>query len=137
MAQKGKFPNALNANREEKSSWIVDSGASDHMTGNPQLFQSYSPGNGNLSVRIADGTCSKVVGTGTIKVSKDIILHSVLLVPNLGCNLFSVSKLTRDLNCIAKFHSNICEVQELGSGKKIGNAELYGGLYILKVNNPS
>ena len=33
LAQKGTFLNALSVKKEQQSSWIVDSGASDHMTG--------------------------------------------------------------------------------------------------------
>lgn len=74
--------------------WIVDSGASDHMTGDKSLFHHYNPCYDGLSVKIADGTLSKVAGTGSVTLSEDIELKSVLHVPNLDCNLLSVSKLT-------------------------------------------
>ncbi|GAV70451.1 UBN2_3 domain-containing protein [Cephalotus follicularis] len=98
VAQKGMFSNALSVKAEKFKSWIVDSGASDHMTGNATLFNSYSPCSENYRVRIVDGTLSNVAGIGTIMVSKDIILNSILFVPKLTCNLLSISKFTRDCN---------------------------------------
>ncbi|PKA63925.1 Retrovirus-related Pol polyprotein from transposon TNT 1-94 [Apostasia shenzhenica] len=60
---------------------------------------------------------------------------SVLYVPKLDCNLLSISKLTRDLKCVTKFYSNLCDFQAVDSGKVIGSAEMHGGLYLLKENN--
>ena len=109
LAQKGNFLRALNVKRKKHSPWIVDSGASDHMTGDATILDNYSPCNGNLTVRIADGSLSKVAGTGSVVISKDLNLTSVLLVPNLDCNLLSISKLTQEKNCVTKFFKNGCE----------------------------
>ncbi|KAI9162379.1 hypothetical protein LWI28_026726 [Acer negundo] len=74
LAQKGNFLKALNVKREQYNPWIIDSGASDHMTGDAKIFKTYSTCHGNLSVRIADGSLSKVAGTGSIEISKDLTL---------------------------------------------------------------
>ncbi|RVX04977.1 Retrovirus-related Pol polyprotein from transposon TNT 1-94 [Vitis vinifera] len=66
------------------------------------------------------------------QLSRDLTLNSVLLVPNLDCNLLSISKLTKEKRCITNFSSAHCEFQDLDSGKTIGNAEECSGLYILK-----
>ncbi|RVW28120.1 Retrovirus-related Pol polyprotein from transposon TNT 1-94 [Vitis vinifera] len=58
--------------------WIVDTGASDHMTGDAAILQNYKPSNGHSSVHIADGSKSKIAGTGSIKLTKDLYLDSVL-----------------------------------------------------------
>ena len=136
LAQKGNFLSALNVKKEKLSPWIIDSGASDHMTGDEKFFSTYNPCYKNLTVRIADGSLSKVAGTGSVRVSKNITLDSVLLVPKLNCNLLSISKLTRDLNCVTKFGLNLCEFQVLDSRKTIGNAKMCSGLYLLEVNDP-
>ena len=111
--------------------WIVDTGASDHMTGDAAILQNYKPSNGHSSVHIADGSKSKIAGTGSIKLTKDLYLDSVLHVPNLDCNLLSISKLAHDLQCVTKFYPNSCVFQDLKSGKMIGSAELCSGLYLL------
>ena len=94
IAQKGIFSHALNVRQENHTTWIVDSGASDHMTGNLNVFHEYIPYHDNFSVRIADGTLSRVLGRGSVIISKDIILYFVLYVPKLDCNLLSISRLT-------------------------------------------
>ncbi|WJZ96545.1 hypothetical protein VitviT2T_015220 [Vitis vinifera] len=132
LAHKGNFLSAFTAGKKRKKPWIVDSGASDHMTGDATIFDTYSSCPNNLTVRIADGSLSKVVGTGSVVLSRDLTLNSVLLVPNLDCNLLSISKLTKEKRRITNFSSTHCEFQDLDSGKTIGNAEECSGLYILK-----
>ncbi|KAJ9682590.1 hypothetical protein PVL29_018499 [Vitis rotundifolia] len=83
--------------------WIIDSGASNHMTDAHHLFSIYSPYAGNLKVKIADGTLSPVAGKGSIRISESITLNPILDVPNLSCNLLSISQLTKKSNCSAKF----------------------------------
>lgn len=86
----------------------------------------------NLSVRIANGSLSKVVGIGSVQISPNLTLKSVLHVPMIDCNLISIGKLTRDNHCHANFSPNVCVFQELGSKKKIGSAEMCSGLLPLK-----
>ena len=88
--------------------WIIDSSAFDHMIDAYHLFSTYSPCAGNLKVKIADGTLSPVVGKGSIRISKSITLNPVLHVFNSSCNLLSISQLTKQSNCSAKFLSSHC-----------------------------
>ena len=71
--------------------WIIDSGASDHMTDAHHLFSTYSPCVGNLKVKIADGVLLPIAGKGSIRISESITLNPVLHVPKVSCNLLSVS----------------------------------------------
>ena len=132
-AMNGNHPVALFVNKRPNT-WILDSGASDHMTGNANIFsdfQSYTADE-HHSVKIADGTSSNVKGLGSIRLNKNLTLDSVLYVPKLNCNLLSISKFTRDLNCETKFYPNMCVFQDLDSGKMIGSAKMCSGLYILQ-----
>ena len=131
MAQQGNSYTALSV-KKNTMQWIVDLGASDHMTGDVIALSEYRQAARGTSVRIADGTYSDVMGIGSVIISKEIKLNSVLFVPNLDYNLLSISKLTKDLNCITKFSSNMCEFQALNSGKTIGNTEMSAGLYLLR-----
>ncbi|XP_062075281.1 uncharacterized protein LOC133779323 [Humulus lupulus] len=70
VAHSGNFSSTSN------TPWIIDSGATDHMTGLPHLFDTYSPCSTKSSVTIANGTHSPIVGIGTIKLSADLILKS-------------------------------------------------------------
>lgn len=94
---------ALQVIQTPHNRWIVDSGASDHMTGDRSLFSFLSKYSHESTVRIADGSCSRVDGIGTITISPSLVLNSVLYVTKLDCNLLSVNKLSSDLNCEVKF----------------------------------
>ena len=107
------------------------------MTGIASLFQKYSPHSEGFIVRTADGSISKIAGIRSIALSKDLVLKSILLVPKLTSNLLSISKITRDLNCVTNFYQMHCEFQDLESRRTIGDAKENAGLYTLEVpNNP-
>ncbi|KAF7810716.1 Retrovirus-related Pol polyprotein from transposon RE1 [Senna tora] len=130
IAQSGTS-SAMTISKTSNDSWIVDSGASDHMTGNAFLFTDLAPCKSCLLVKIADGTTVHVLGIGSIHLSDTLTLLNVLHVPTLTFNLLSVSKLTRDNHCSAHFKSHACVFQNLTSGKMIGNVEECNGLYLL------
>ena len=90
-------PNACLVSSSPK--WVIDSGATDHMTGNPSLLSNFQPHKSITPVTLADGSTSSVIGSGTTKPTSSLHLSSVLSLPQLSFNLISVSKLTRALNC--------------------------------------
>ena len=47
-------------------------------------------------VKVVDGTFSSIIGQGIASITTSLTLQNVLHVPNLSCNLFSVSKITKD-----------------------------------------
>ena len=129
IAQKGICSKALNA-FSKSNSWIINSSTSDHMTGDITLFHSYQHCSESYKIKIADGSYSWVVGKGSVILPNSFRLLSVLHVPKLTCNLLSISKVTKNLNCVTKFFPNHCEFQEMETGKMIGCAWEHEGLYI-------
>ena len=87
MAEQGNSFTVLGARVQDVKPWIVDSGASDHMTGDLNSYEDYKAYSGGKTVRIADGSVSPVAGIGSVIISKDIRLNSVLFVPKLDYNL--------------------------------------------------
>ena len=126
IAQSGNH-SALTSLVHSKEPWIIDSGASNHMTGGSNFFL-LCPS--STKIKIANGPLSSIAGIGSIGVPKDLILHSVLHVLALKCNLLSISKITRDNNCVTNFHSSMC--QFLSLGRTIGSARIHEGLYYLE-----
>ena len=122
LAQKGALLTALIGVTKEPKPWIIDFGATDHMTSCAKLFSSYTPSPGNVKVKIAYGSLSTVASTGSIEICPNIVLNSVLHVPKLSYNLISISKLTREQNCIASFSQYFYDFQDRISGKRIGKA---------------
>ena len=84
--------------RYGKDDWIVDSGASRHMTPNRGLLISYREFATPERVRLGDGRTLEVLGSGKVKVRmllacgnhRESVMIGVLYVPKLACNLFSV-----------------------------------------------
>lgn len=85
------------------NSWIVDSGASDHMTYNKTLFCNYESFPVPKPVTIANGVPVHAHGQGTIYLTSTLTLHNVLFVPKLNFNLISVGNLMFDNNCLTLF----------------------------------
>ena len=98
------------------------------MTRSMNVLEDYDKCNSRINVWVADGKMSPAVGKGTVCLP-NMILKSVLYVPKLTYNLLSVSKLTKDMNCVVTFFSSHCEFQDRSSGKMIGIAEKKDGLY--------
>ncbi|KAK4285351.1 hypothetical protein QN277_002059 [Acacia crassicarpa] len=58
--------------------WIVDTGASDHMTLESRNFTSYSPLAGNNRIHTANNSSAPIAGTGTVPLTRDLKLDYVL-----------------------------------------------------------
>ncbi|KAK8270831.1 hypothetical protein V6Z12_D11G223000 [Gossypium hirsutum] len=102
--------------------------------GDSTLFHTYTPCHNKSRIRIADGSYSPVVGIGEVQMAKSFSLDKVLHVPNLSCNLLSISKLTTDEKVLAEFSAIGCVIQEQKSGRMIGTAKV-DGLYIWNKNS--
>ncbi|KAA0035089.1 Beta-galactosidase [Cucumis melo var. makuwa] len=94
-----------------KNPWILDSGATDHLT--------------------ADGSLAPIAGKGQIVPFDGFALQNVLHVPKLSYNLLSISKITHELHCKAIFLPESVYFQDMSSGRTIGTARHSRGLYIL------
>ena len=122
----------LNASSNEfRNTWILDFGATDHMTHNPNQFKTYLPCPSNRKIVVVDGTTTIVASIGDIQVTSNLVLKNVLRVPQLSTNLVALQKFTQDLRCRVIFYASFCEFQDQGSGRKIGLAKEHNGLYFL------
>ena len=112
--------------------WVLDSGASFHMTSNFSQLDSCQPISHPRSVQTADGTFCTVTHQGNL-VTSQFDVSDVSLVPKLSMNLISVGKLA-DLNCVIGFDDTSCFIQDrrtralLGTGHRLKSSS---GLYIL------
>nr|CAE03661.3 OSJNBa0042N22.2 [Oryza sativa Japonica Group]CAE76041.1 B1292H11.27 [Oryza sativa Japonica Group] len=94
-------PKAL-AYSSDGSSWLVDSGCTNHMTGERSMFTSLDEEGGSCeNIMFGDDGKGKVMGLGKIAISKNQSLSNVLLVNSLSYNLLSVSQLCKlGFNCL-------------------------------------
>ena len=119
------------------SKWVIDFGATDHMTCNSNLFTTFQSHSATSTVTLADGSTSCVLGSKTIHPTPLITLTSILSLPQFSFNLVSVSKLTRTLNCSISFFLDYCLIQDLSTKQVIGRGHESGGLNILETEVPT
>lgn len=76
-------------NMPTSGSWIIDFGATNHITTSSHHFVSYSPCPINKKISTVDGTLIIVVGQGDVVINLKFVLNNVLHVPKLSINLVS------------------------------------------------
>jgi hypothetical protein len=84
------------------SSWIIDSGCTNHMTEEKKMFTSYIKNRDSQDTIIfGDGNQGKVKGLGKIAITTEHWISNVFLVESLGYNLLSISQLCHlGYNCL-------------------------------------
>ena len=70
-----------------RGSWIIDTGASDHMTFDFKLFSNTTSLSNPVNVTLPDGSLKPVTLVGDIQLSPTLLLHNVLFVPDFKYNL--------------------------------------------------
>ncbi|RVW84276.1 Retrovirus-related Pol polyprotein from transposon RE1 [Vitis vinifera] len=111
--------------------WILDSGASDHLSGNKDLFSSITTTSTLPTVTLANGSQTVAKGIGLALPLPSLPLTSVLYTPECPFNLISISKITRTLNCSITFSDKFVTLQDRSTGKTIGIGRESQGLYHL------
>ncbi|KAK8964921.1 UDP-glucose:glycoprotein glucosyltransferase [Platanthera guangdongensis] len=119
------------------SEWIIDSGATDHMTGSASGFTPYTPLSGHDKVIVVNDSLSAIADKGTVTCSPDLSLSSVLHVLSFPRNLLSVSHLTISLNCSVIFYPDVCAFQDLDTRQMLGSGRNVSGLYLLDQTSTS
>ncbi|CDO75139.1 hypothetical protein BN946_scf184772.g6 [Trametes cinnabarina] len=123
------------------SRWIVDSGASAHMSSERVRFCSYRTLRTPHRVWLGDKRYIHAVGEGSMYLDLDncdnpVLISRVYHVPELHGNLLSVSCLAASGYTIA-FVENGCRIVSDDNGAKVGSASLRDGLYILNGSTAS
>lgn len=93
-------------------SWIIDSGATQHMCNNRSLFSDFQ--NLTMPITIANNTTMNATGKGTVQITtqsgKSFTLTDVLYVPQLASNLISVSCATQNPDIRFNFVHGECQI---------------------------
>ena len=117
--------------------WVVDFGATSHMTLRREYLVNYRQFDITEKVGVGDRRVVETVGVGDVSVSmqfkvtdnKKAVLHDVLFIPKLPCNLFSERVAMSKGNTI-RFGRSKCCIQNR-SGNVHGIGSLRGKLYHL------
>jgi Retrotransposon gag protein len=100
--------------------WIVDYGASRHVTGAAREFSSYTHLAVPESIQVADGTAQLVIGKGTVQCTNNLTLFNVLHAPSFPVNLLSISVIISQLKCVVLFDISKVIFQEKETGRRLG-----------------
>ena len=103
--------------------WILDSGATDHITPNLNVFETYEPLETTKQITMANGTLVPIQGQGKVNLGPKLSIKQVLHIPNLSTNLISIHHLTKELNCHAIFSPHMYKFHAKDTGKMIGVAK--------------
>ena len=124
-----------------RDKWYVDSGATAHMSNNKSMFSDLEKSVSKKSVSVGNGKEASVSGIGLIreKVAFDdacvpVQMKEALHIPDLMCNLISVSRLRKAGFTILfdtdNFGEETCTVTRQGSSEILFKAyECTDGLY--------
>ncbi|CAA7028849.1 unnamed protein product [Microthlaspi erraticum] len=113
------------------SSWIIDTGASNHMTGSVHALDTVcdmSP----VPIKLPDGRFTISTKKGTVQLGSELSLQNVYFVEGLKCHLISVSQLTRDQTCVFQITDKLCIIQDRIMKTLIGAGEERSGLYFFR-----
>eukprot|EP00253_Pinus_taeda_P018397 PITA_18397 len=109
------------AQDKQEDVWFLDSGCSNHMTGNIAMFSNLDE---NVKYEVKTGTDSKISVKGKGRVSirarngEQMIVPEVYYVPGLKCNILSIGQLI-DKGYNVFFKDDMCTIRDIPPSKKI------------------
>ncbi|XP_071680245.1 uncharacterized protein [Lolium perenne] len=117
----------------EQGGWVMDSGATSHMTNDEGNILFSAPLSTPHFVTVGNGSSVPISSSGYTSFrspSGQIFkLNHVLLVPHLIRNLLSIRKFTRDNSCSVEFDALGFSVKDLKTRRVILRCNGEGGLY--------
>ncbi|XP_019179631.1 PREDICTED: uncharacterized protein LOC109174856 [Ipomoea nil] len=126
---KGKYhTNLINSLSICQSSWILDSGATNHIVCSMDFFVDHYKATG-VNVNLPTGQIIEVEHIGNVRLMENLWLKEALYIPTFKFNIISVSKLIQDTNCKLTFVPGLCLIQER-HGVLTGIAREDKGLYL-------
>lgn len=119
-------------NTSPNPTWLLDSGASHHVTADLNNLSLHSPYNGIDDVMIGDGTGLSITHTGSTTLSfpqSTFTLSDVLCVPTMKKNLLSISQFCITNNASIEFLPSSFFVKDLRSGAILFQGSTKDGVY--------
>ncbi len=138
--QEEECSSAIDSTKRAAEDWIVDSGATSHMTANASCLVDYQPYTDKRTVKLGDGRRVSAIGVGTalLNLKTDAArlvtfkLKNTMLVPDLACSLFSVIAAS-DTGKSVNFKHGRCLIQD-EADVTIAEAHRRGKLFYLKIS---
>ena len=112
-------------------SWIIDTGASNRMTGEIGDFQDLTK-IAPCPVGLLDGSSTVATKERIVILDRNFCLKTILFVPGLTCKINSMSLLTAYHNCFIQLTNGLCVIQDRTLRTLIGAGERRDGLYFFR-----
>jgi len=114
-----------------KRIWLLDLGASCHMTSVLSLLQDVWDME-VIPMQWPNGSETMAIKRGTIHLTSKLILNNVPFIRWLNCNLISIAQLVDDNVCEVTFNKELCVIYDLTTRSPIGLGEPQRGVYYFK-----
>lgn len=101
----------LSSDNSQSYTWILDSGATNHITCHRHILSDLKPLQAELY--LLDGKTVAITNSGNLRLTTYIVLYDVLCVSAFNCNLISVAKLPSHPFSMLVFCPNTCVLQDL------------------------
>ncbi|KAK9741235.1 hypothetical protein RND81_03G091300 [Saponaria officinalis] len=108
--------------------WVIDSGATDHMTCYKSLFTELRPLSKPVNVALPDGSIKVVKLAGDIAIHPKITLTNVLYLPDFRHNLLSVQRLLHASSLFMIFNPKNCILQDPATDQAVAKGYKEHGL---------
>ncbi|RLM57903.1 hypothetical protein C2845_PM18G13220 [Panicum miliaceum] len=118
--------------------WVMDSGATSHMSPNDGILLSHLPSPPS-SITVGNGQSIPILSRGTSLiqiVDRSFHLDNVLVAPQLTRNLLSVRQFTCDNNCSIEFDASGFSVKDLQTKTVLLRCNSNGDLYTIPHRMP-
>ncbi|GJU59977.1 ribonuclease H-like domain-containing protein [Tanacetum coccineum] len=107
--------------------WIIDSGANQHLTvSTVGMINDVDVTSLSITVGHPNGTLATISHIGNLKLTDNVILYDVLVVPGYCVSLLSVNKLIRDSKMFVGFDEEKCYIHDLTRQKILGTGSELG-----------
>nr|KYP70921.1 Retrovirus-related Pol polyprotein from transposon TNT 1-94 [Cajanus cajan] len=121
---------SISTHTQISTSWVIDSGATDHVSSSLSNFFTYNSIN-PITVKLPTGQHVLATHAGVVKFTDTFYLTDVLFIPEFKYNLISISKLVSSLDVQLIFYSTHCLIQDVNTKEKIGTVDVEVGLYTM------
>ncbi|KAJ3697958.1 hypothetical protein LUZ61_001663 [Rhynchospora tenuis] len=133
------FAAQVPTNGSDTSSWVLDSGATNHVTSDLNNLSPFFNYNGADTLQVGSGAGLPIqhIGNSSFYLSdQQINLTNILHVPSFTCNLISISKLLHDNPHLSiEFSSSYCIIKHLPTKIPILQLPSVKGLFAVKFSS--
>ena len=96
--------------KRKNNKWIIDTGTSSYILESVEVLCDLREVIGCL-VGLPNGKHVIAIKDGSLNHDRSLRLENVFFVPNLKCNLISMSQLIDESNYIVQFTNDLCVIQ--------------------------